>query len=402
MATAQNIYAEAPRRQDNHPGEVLLQHNLAADALPHLLKSASCEPDKWSHQVNLCIAYRKLGRYEESRQHIVKATQLAPEQWPVFHAWGQLLDEVGKFDDALHARLAAWDLCRHQSPQVAFALAWSLLRKGDWLNAWPLYEAGRYMRSWAPPPGLTVWDGTGISGKRLLVMSEGGYGDTFMFSRWLPNLHGSGVDVTLYVWDKQIPLLQTSPELDGIKFLPMSGEIDTREYDYVTSVMSLPALMQATPDTLPPSITFPVEPLPRNGTRRLGICWSAEEFGVPRKTRSLPAQRVEVLSGIEAEWFSLVPGQALTWMEPCRGNWLDDARLIKSLDTVISCDTSVLHLAGCLGVPTIGILPVYSAWTWLSERSDTPWYHGVTLVRGKKPDQWEESIAEVSGILNGA
>jgi hypothetical protein len=398
----QPLNAEAPRRQNGHPGEVLLAHNLPSEAIPHLLASAAQEPEKFNHHVNLCIAYRKLGQYEEARQHILMATRMNPQSWHVYHAWGQLLDELGKFQEALEFRKRAWELCQHGSPEAAFAVAWSLLRFGQWRMAWPFFEAGRYLRSWSPPPGLPVWGGEDIRGKRLMVMAEGGYGDTFMFARWLPNLRGSGVDVTLYVWDKQIELLKTSPELDGIKFLPMTAELDTNQFDLATSIMSLPALMASSPETLPPSITFHVEPSGRNGARRIGLCWAAEEFGTPRKMRSIPAQWIQPLSMIDSEWHSLVPGQRLSWMKPCHGNWLDDARLIKSLDWVVTVDSAVGHLAGCLGVPTILMLPVFSSWQWLIGRADTLWYPSVKLVRATKVDDWAASIAEVSGLLNGA
>lgn len=397
----ESINAEAPRRTKQYPGEVLLTHNLAAEALPHLLASAKEEPTQFGHQVNLSIAYRKLGRYEDSRQHLVNATRLAPDAWPVFHAWGQLLEEVGKFEDGLKTRWKAWELCKATSQEVAFGLAWAMLRQGAWLKAWPFYEAGRFMRSWAPPPALKVWNGDDIKGMRLLVIAEGGYGDTFMFSRWIPNLYGSGIKVTLYVWDKQVEILKTSPELQGIDFLPMSEQVDTANYDLVTSVMSLPALMQATPETLPPPIRFHVTPWERNGARRMGLCWSAEEFGTPRKIRSIPGQRVEILSTVEAEWFSLVPGQRFAWTEPCKGNWLEDAALIESLDTVVTVDTACAHLAGCLGVPTILLVPVGSAWPWMLGREDTPWYPGMTIVRQKTPDRWDDVIGEVRGLLNG-
>jgi len=71
----QPLNAEAPRRKNGHPGEVLLANNLPSEAIPHLLASAEQEPEKFHHHVNLCIAYRKLGEYEKARQHILAATR---------------------------------------------------------------------------------------------------------------------------------------------------------------------------------------------------------------------------------------------------------------------------------------------------------------------------------------
>ena len=57
------------------------------------------------------------------------------------------------------------------------------------------------------------------------------------------------------------------------------------------------------------------------------------------------------------------------------------------------------HMAGILGIPTSVMLPVNSDWRWLADRTDSPWYPSVNLIRQKQVSHWEQSVAEVKAIL---
>jgi len=59
----------------------------------------------------------------------------------------------------------------------------------------------------------------------------------------------------------------------------------------------------------------------------------------------------------------------------------DTAAIMMSLDLVLSSDTSVVNLAGALGVPTWVLLSRNPDWRWLLDRSDSPWYPTARLFR---------------------
>ncbi len=67
------------------------------------------------------------------------------------------------------------------------------MRYGRFEEAWPFWEAGRLDCSWNPWTGSQYWDGCNPVPEELLVQAEGGYGDLFMFMRWLPYLKKRGV-----------------------------------------------------------------------------------------------------------------------------------------------------------------------------------------------------------------
>lgn len=399
MENVQTINASKAQR----PGEVLLQHGLASDALPHLLAARKEEPSHWRHPLNLAIAYRYLGKFDEAYESLHAARTMCPEAWPVYHTWANVLDDLGQFQPSLDMRWKAWELCGRSRQEVALGLAVALLRKGQWEQGWPFWEMGRFMYSWKPPVGLSVWQGEPIRDKRILVLSEGGYGDVFQFARWLPFLAlQGGADVTLYVWERQIELLKKSVELKDVKMVAIGSELKVEDYDFCTSILSLPSLFASTPKTVPPSLSFDIPSLERFiPGKRIGICWKAEENGSVRRVRTIPDDTIDVLRTFPATWFSLVPRETLDWMHLGSETWAETAELIKSLDLVVSVDTAVLHLAGCLGVPTIALLPVNAEWRWMTGINGLPWYNNVSLVRAEKHDDWEPVVEKVLGALRG-
>jgi hypothetical protein len=77
----------------------------------------------------------------------------------------------------------------------------------------------------------------------------------------------------------------------------------------------------------------------------------------------------------------------------------DTAAVMKNLDLVIACDTSVAHLAGALGVPVWVPLPHVPDWRWLLDREDSPWYPSMRLFRQTRRGQWEDVFHRIAEAL---
>ena len=77
----------------------------------------------------------------------------------------------------------------------------------------------------------------------------------------------------------------------------------------------------------------------------------------------------------------------------------DTAAIMAGLDLVISSDTSVVHLAGALGLPVWVLLQYVADWRWLRDRDDSPWYPTARLFRQPQIDDWESVIRQVSDAL---
>ena len=79
----------------------------------------------------------------------------------------------------------------------------------------------------------------------------------------------------------------------------------------------------------------------------------------------------------------------------------DTAAAMEALNLVISCDTSVAHLAGALGRPCWVVLRHGADWRWLMQRQDSPWYPGMRLFRQPAPGDWSGAFAMMMAQIRG-
>ena len=65
------------------------------------------------------------------------------------------------------------------------------------------------------------------------------------------------------------------------------------------------------------------------------------------------------------------------------------------MDVIISVDTSMLHLAGNLGKPTVGLLNKVYDWRWGRESDQVIWYPNQTLIMCSEMDDWDVLLGKV-------
>jgi ADP-heptose:LPS heptosyltransferase len=70
-------------------------------------------------------------------------------------------------------------------------------------------------------------------------------------------------------------------------------------------------------------------------------------------------------------------------------DFYDTAKIINSLDLIISVDTSVLHLAGSLEKESWALLPKNCDWRWGQKGKKTEWYPSIKIFRQNKSKDWE-------------
>lgn len=85
-----------------------------------------------------------------------------------------------------------------------------------------------------------------------------------------------------------------------------------------------------------------------------------------------------------------------TFSEIKSHDYYQTAKVVASCDLVISICTSVIHMAGALGVPCWVMTPKWPAWRYLNE-GGMPWYRSVRLYRQPAQEQeaWKPVIDRI-------
>ena len=77
-------------------------------------------------------------------------------------------------------------------------------------------------------------------------------------------------------------------------------------------------------------------------------------------------------------------------------DFLENAAIIDNCDLIITCDTSIAHLAGGMGKKVWLLLRDIPYWTWGLEGESSFWYPTMRLFRQKEKNNWKDVMERVS------
>lgn len=202
-----------------------------------------------------CMMSAEQQALEQALVGYMDLAALIPDDPDVHLDLGVALAMLGRFDEAIGSfrRVLALDeehIGGHQN------LAFALLTKGDYREGWQHYQwrlRGVHAGQIPPWPILQSGElGTHRQGTSLLVHCEQGYGDTIMFSRFLPLLADAGYRVVISC---QPPLASLVASLRGVSQVVAHGEI-LPLCERQIMMLSLPYLFDTTPENVPATIPY--------------------------------------------------------------------------------------------------------------------------------------------------
>jgi len=359
------------------------------------------------------------GRLEEAEAALRRAVRLDPGRAQAFNDLAATLFALGREHEAVNHIRRALALDPNLAEAQETDAIW-LLRYGRFREGWKKYEA-RFRSADAAMVTRDIpaprWQGEPLSGKRILLHAEQGLGDTIQFLRYVPLVAQLGGRVVLEVYEPVLPLLSG---LRGVERVIIRGQ-PVPSVDTHCSLLSLPMIFRTDLDSIPANIPYlraPAERLAiwrrRLGPRtdlRIGIVWSGNPRHREDKRRSMSFQQFSRLIRPDARAsYHVIQAEVRDSdkadLAACANvrdhsallkDFGDTAALLSLLDVVVGVDTSVMHLAGALGVPGCLMLMDVADWRWLLARDDSPWYPSLQLFRQPKRYDWEsvlETVAE--------
>jgi hypothetical protein len=261
--------------------------------------------------------------------------------------------------------------------------------------------------------GERKWDGSNLSGKRILVSATGSYGDTILLARFLPILRQRGARVFLQCKPALLALL--GPLVDETAAL----DSPPPEYDFYAPLATLPLNLGFTSPPDPTGCPYLSPPadrrdawasrVRRDGVMNIGLVWAGSAADQSRFHSHTIDVFAPLASAGRARFFSLQKGygsdqkhpdgMGMYDFSPELRDFADTAALVERLDLVIGVDTSVIHLAGALNKPAWALVPWRSYFIWLLDRSDSPWYPSVRLFRQTRPNDWQTPARAMADAL---
>ena len=244
-------------------------------------------------------------------------------------------------------------------------------------------------------------------------------GDTLQFVRYAALVKKQGGMVVLACPAPLMPLLRTCPGIDRLVSRKSAIPLHTVHIP----LLSLPRVLRTELATIPCDVPYLyADParvhfwrneLANVSAFKVGIAWQGNPKHVNDANRSVPLSQFQPLAEIPGvQLFSLQVGKGseqlaqldgkftvMDLRQRIEGAYTETAAVMKNLDLVICCDTSVAHLAGALGVPVWVALPFATDWRWLHHRDDSPWYPTMRLFRQQRAKDWPDVFTRLKEAL---
>ncbi len=369
-------------------------------------------------------------------------------------SFSNILLRLGAFNEALNKFEEATESHRRQAEKLdrktrlSFDMTcWNfslmLLRRGLLKRGWELFEHGRRVPNGRGAFQRTVfkafsnskipeWNGSSLSGKRLLINGEQGIGDVMMFTMLVPPLIKEAKKIGIITYDRLTPIYRRSfPECTIYDTKNLKRDkINYQDWDLQIPIGSLPMLRYQNIDKysdLKPFLKTDqnirnklMSKYKSSNNKLIGFSWKGGGNAKQKRTKSLQLEEMLPLfktPGID--WISLQYGNVKAEIEEFNEKYnlnlivpedIDPLKdmdrwcaLVDCCDQIISAANTTIHGAGCQGIPTTVILSANPDWRWLGDPG-TPcyWYPSVKVIQQAAIGNWFDAVDQITKDLENS
>lgn len=374
--------------KDMRLGEAALRYNKRG------LKLSRCPNQRSMLHVNAASVLVDMGRYDEAEKHCLEALKLTPD-----------------------------------SEKAKSNLGFCQLAQRNWKEGWKNYRhcLGHEWRPVHKYGDEPLWDGKGRG--NIVLYGEQGLGDQIAFASMIPDILSWAKDndsqIIFDVSNRLETLLKRSFPDATIYGTQGNQELmwakEHRQVDHSLPIGQAAEYFRLK-DSEFPKVPYLIPDPDREIMWRalfdskkkpvIGIAWSG---GIPKTDEKNRRVTLEALlplfRAVDAHWVSLQykpagkeiakfrkDHQEVDLVEYPHGtltqDYEDTAAMVSALDAVVSVPTTIVHLAGAMGVRTIAMKSPYSCWKFNSGNL----FHPVTAMIENKQN-WGETIRETASYL---
>ena len=259
------------------------------------------------------------------------------------------------------------------------------------------------------------WDfKTDLSDKTLLVHYEQGFGDTIMYSRFVPLLNKIANKVVFVVQKELFNLISKSGFFRGIEIVT-----DENSVDYDVNMALLDVLHVLKFESLNLSllksnyleverssiIDYKNKYIKNDSTFKIGLSLSGDK-SANYNDRNIELSKIySLLKDIpNLSFYNLQKDESsfdgVISLGHTFENFTNSACAVKNMDLIVSTDNVILNLAGALGVDTIALFNKETNYRWYqTEGENVGWYKSVKPLQAKKQNCWENVFFELVNLV---
>jgi tetratricopeptide (TPR) repeat protein len=413
-------------------GRARLATSDAAGAAAALSRTIALAPSDALAHALLARAHLRLDDFDAALAAARQAHAIAPGFIDAVTALADVHMQGGRPADAeVVLREALARLPAHAA--LTYRLALVRLGQGDYREGFSLYETRVELevdnRIELPILPMPPWRCEDLRGRRLLVLTEQGFGDHLQFARFVAPLAAAGVTVEVGASPEMRDLMLGLEGCSAVHTL--KAQARAAPCDYWTLIGSLPHRAGVDRHGVTPAGPYVRADDARRarwrarlapyGGLRVGLVWGGRPGHENDWRRSVPYAALAPLAAVPGiAWVSLqhgaraadaasgtqrpasaAAGPAFVARDAPIADFADLAALMAELDLIITIDSAPAHLAGALGRPVWTLLPRVADWRWQLAEETTPWYPTMRLFRQSAQGDWAGVIARVAAALPG-
>lgn len=438
MEKARKLIEVLMSHNDEDPGVLWMQGYLAhgeerwAEALTFYkaaLQAGMPEKARWLIYNNAAECLNRLWRLDEAIEWAKEACRRNPEEPACWRTLGFAYVWSAQADKAIEVLQKSLELSPgNRASYDNIALAYLLKR--DWPNGWDAYEYSlgykfrmEYQYVIKDEQGNVLgepkkWGGE--PGKVLVVSGEQGLGDEILFASCIPDAVNTSKKVLLECNLRLQGLFQRSfPEVDvhGTRY-DVKPVWKTTPPNARSALGALPKFFRREDAAFPGEPYLVADPVRRAGRRaelrelgkrpNVGIAWTGGTKWTGQHFRHIPLEMWEPVLREDAHFIDLeyhardtsgFPVHQFPWAT-LTYDYDDTAALVAELDLVIATCTSVVHLAGALGVETWVLVPEKPNWRFGPMPEERLiWTKSVKIFRQRPGGTWAGVMMRVAQAL---
>ena len=431
-------------------GNSLFKKGQIDQAITSYKKSLKINPKDSSSHNNLASALKKKGLFDEAVSAYNYAIRYDPKNAKAFFNLGVLLAENGNNNSAINAyqksinvnpdyiesytnlgiiyqeegkielAINSYEKALRIEPKNAksrWNLAIAQLLTGNYIDGWRNYEWRlnniNSNKLHSSPSSKPIFDNIIELKEDLLVVSEQGLGDTIQYMRYIPYLRELGLNIHFSAQKKLHSLIKSS-NIDSNPLTPEDASL-VNDKKWIP-LLSIPKNLAVTPNN--PIVYKPYikskkkfldkwkKELFNENKPIIGINWQGNlnMENVSYKGRSIPLENFSIiLKQNDITFLSLQKGYGSDQLKNCSFvhkfvscqnkidqtlDFAENAAIAANCNLIITCDTSIAHLAGGMGLKVWLLLKDVPFWTWGLHGKSSFWYPTMRIFRQYKKDDW--------------